>query len=539
MKKIFLLSLLLFFVFTIGNNLQAQQVEKNYVVVEIGTGTWCTYCPGAAMGADDLVENGHKVAIIENHNGDSYANIYSNTRNSYYGITGYPTAFFNGLDPVVGGSHTQSMYASYVPKYNAAIAVMSDFTVDMSYTNNGLDYDVTINVDEPGDYAGTNLKVHLFITESHIAENWQGQTELNFVNRAMYPDQNGTAYAGDAETINISFTANAAWDLSQCELVAFVQDVSSKEILQADKVTLAVPEGVNNVELTDISEIPDVCFGVIQPGIKIHNHGADDVTSLSINYNINSGATTGTFEWTGDPIEFNSFGSITFDEMNVILEPTNTIDFEITQVNGVANEDTTTNSGTGSFLESPESVDNMVFLELHTDNWGEECTWTITDYSGSVLESGGPYGNNQTITESFEMPGADCYSFNIMDSYGDGGGAIYLRDTNDDILYYTNGGYGNGESQAYKTPGAGASVEEEALYEVNIFPNPVSDIIHIENAQDLVLDMYDVLGRKILHLDSVSKSENINVTSLNSGTYFIQLVNGDFLRNEKIIISRK
>jgi hypothetical protein len=47
------------------------------------------------MGADDLVANGHDVAIIENHNGDSYTNAASNARNSYYGISGYPTAVFD------------------------------------------------------------------------------------------------------------------------------------------------------------------------------------------------------------------------------------------------------------------------------------------------------------------------------------------------------------------------------------------------------------------------------------------------------------
>ena len=90
-----------------------QQVDRDKVIVEIGTGTWCTYCPGAAMGADDLVANGHPVAIIENHNGDSYANQYSNARNSYYGISGYPTAFFDGGNSVVGGSHSSSMYSRY------------------------------------------------------------------------------------------------------------------------------------------------------------------------------------------------------------------------------------------------------------------------------------------------------------------------------------------------------------------------------------------------------------------------------------------
>ena len=94
MKKLmFIIGLVIMFTL-----LAAQQVPRDKVVVEIGTGGWCQYCPGAAMGADDLVANGHEVAIIENHNGDPYATTFSNARNSYYNITGYPTAFFDGID---------------------------------------------------------------------------------------------------------------------------------------------------------------------------------------------------------------------------------------------------------------------------------------------------------------------------------------------------------------------------------------------------------------------------------------------------------
>ncbi len=41
---------------------------REMVVLEIGTGTWCTYCPGSQMGADDLVINGCSVAVVEYHN---------------------------------------------------------------------------------------------------------------------------------------------------------------------------------------------------------------------------------------------------------------------------------------------------------------------------------------------------------------------------------------------------------------------------------------------------------------------------------------
>ena len=67
------------------------------------------------MGADDLVSNGHEVAIVEYHGGgvDNFINEYSSARIGYYGITGYPTAYFDGGNAVVGGSHTDK----YIPNY--------------------------------------------------------------------------------------------------------------------------------------------------------------------------------------------------------------------------------------------------------------------------------------------------------------------------------------------------------------------------------------------------------------------------------------
>ena len=123
MKKVLLTIMII--AFTAG--LFAQQVDRERVIVEIATGTWCGYCPGAAMGADDLVANGHDVAIIEYHNGDAYANTASNARNSYYAVSGYPTAHFDGVLDVVGGSATSSMYGSYLPLYNQRIVIPCNY----------------------------------------------------------------------------------------------------------------------------------------------------------------------------------------------------------------------------------------------------------------------------------------------------------------------------------------------------------------------------------------------------------------------------
>ena len=169
MKK----TLLFLLAITLSSFVVGQQVSRQMVIMEVGTGTWCQYCPGAALGADDLVENGQQVAVVENHNGDSYANQYSNSRNSYYAITGYPTAIFDGLLKHSGGHHTNSLYSTYLPKYNQRMAVLSDYTLSMVITNtsgNSYQADVTIKKENSATTA-TSFKLHFAITQSHISQN--------------------------------------------------------------------------------------------------------------------------------------------------------------------------------------------------------------------------------------------------------------------------------------------------------------------------------------------------------------------------------
>lgn len=237
-----------------GLIVSAQQVPRQMVVLEIGTGTWCQYCPGAALGADDLIANGHNVAVVENHNGDSYANTGSDARNSYYNITGFPTAKFDGTLTYEGGNHTQSLYSTYLPMVNQRNAVLSSFLIDIRGTHTGDTYTITAIVNKVAAYTGTGpLKLQLVLTESELAVSWQGQSELNFVNRVMVPDYEGTSVSfadGNMQIISLTFTKDAAWVANHCELVAFLQDNSTKEILQGNKVALTALQAPMAVNFT-------------------------------------------------------------------------------------------------------------------------------------------------------------------------------------------------------------------------------------------------------------------------------------------------
>ena len=66
---------------------------------------------------------------------------------------------------------------------------------------------------------------------------------------------------------------------------------------------------------------------------------------------------------------------------------------------------------------------SQVVVEILTDNYPGEITWTLSDANGELL-SGGPYGSpGTTYADSVCIAGADefpCLQFVINDSYGDG-----------------------------------------------------------------------------------------------------------------------
>jgi hypothetical protein len=212
-------------------------LERTKVLFEIATGTWCQYCPGAAKGADDMVENGHDVAIIEYHGGDNYENTASLDRISYYNITGYPTTRVDGVLEMVGGNATTSLYPSYLNMYNDRIDVPSIHFLERNIEHvSGNTYRATVTIEQASNYFPSDLILHTALTESHIPDLWlSGMTEVNFVCREMFPSSAGTPLDFSASnTLTFTFDfSTTGYVFENLEFVAFVQHNPSKEIVQS------------------------------------------------------------------------------------------------------------------------------------------------------------------------------------------------------------------------------------------------------------------------------------------------------------------
>ena len=205
----------------------AQGVTRQMVSIEDATGTWCTYCPGAAMGCDDLLSGGKFVGVIANHNGDPYANTFSNQRNTMYAVSAFPSVGFDGNKGYVGGNHSSSLYNTYLPIYNSLITLESPVSMNMVVTHTGLDYTAVITLEKVGTITSTSNILFFFVTQSHMSVNWQGQNHLEHVNRLMVGGTAGTAVdftGGNIQTVTLNFTMDASWPIADCEFVTFLQN---------------------------------------------------------------------------------------------------------------------------------------------------------------------------------------------------------------------------------------------------------------------------------------------------------------------------
>jgi len=488
----------------------AQTSPREMVVVEVGTGTWCTYCPGAAMGVDDLLANGQKVAVVENHNGDAYANVYSNARNSKYGISGFPTATFDGNQAVVGGNHTTSMYNSYLPKYNAAIVVPSPVEMDMTETHNGLDYTVTCTITKTDPVAATNIVLNFAVTQSDIMVNWQGQTHLEHVNRLMVPDQNGTPIdfsSGPVQTVVLTFSMLPAWPLESCEFVAWLQNYDA---------------GQGNCPGGTVKKW--TTFQGIKRGV-IDLNPDFTVASTSVNTGVPvtfTNATTGgyigvpeTYEWI-----FEGGTPATSTEKDPVVTYNNCGTYDVTlivdrgsQIDTIVKTDYMTVGPVVNVTAEPD----------FTACWYQTITLDATT-EGAVSYLWSPGGaTTPTIDVTYAQYGIGTHDFTVTVNNG-------ACEVTKNVSTTLDACTGIGEKSKEVT--------------VSAYPNPSNGAFTLElNAPQTItadLSLTNSLGVKVYTEKGVNIDgktlKNIDLTGIGSGIYLLTLQNGDTKITRKIMV---
>lgn len=90
---------------------------------------------------------------------------------------------------------------------------------------------------------------------------------------------------------------------------------------------------------------------------------------------------------------------------------------------------------------------------------------------------------------------------------------------------------------AQENKGGSMDRQETTIEGLNIYPNPVSsDRVYItsKSAQSKEVEIYDVLGKKILHTTITGKE--LNISNLTAGVYIIKIREGDATATRKLIV---
>jgi hypothetical protein len=489
-------------------------------------------------------------------------------RVAYYGVTGVPNAIMDGVEVANDCGYYDGAPACVdQTDIDNQYAVESPFFIELSHTvandYGSVDVEMYIASDDfhEGDYVANIAVVERAIL-FETAPGSNGETEFFNVMKKMLPTANGTDIAdswgpGDALTIMESWDFANVYDPSEIAVVAFIQDNTTKEIIQA---AYSAPYPVFTTDVTATganatgSSSPFLCDGTASPSVTIKNIGEVDLTSATITYSVNGGADE-TYEWTGS-LAYGESETVTLPEVSFTLEDENTVAVTISNPNGGADGYLDNNEVEALAFGAPEAPTEVIHLKIRTDNYPEETTWEILDGSGIVVASGGPYNgqkNTIVVDEDIAMTAADCYSFVMEDTYGDGiccaYGLGYWEITDADGSMLVEGGeFGSEESKSFKTQEPTVSIDENsALTGLNLYPNPANNtmFLNISTAQDMQVSLIvtDMLGRRVLepmvvNAAATAQTISIPVAQLAEGFYTLSIIGNGVAENRKFDIVR-
>jgi hypothetical protein len=207
---------------------------------------------------------GDKLAVLEYHTSGPFTNSESAGRISYYGISGVPTAVFNGTDQVAGGG--SGTFGAYYNEFNQQMAINTPGVLSLK-----VDYNPTLRTGtiiaklnsveqiEEGD-----LYLRYAITESHKYYEWYFLDSLQFIVRDMLPDYNGVSFdvgQGDTFVDSQSFYIDPGWVDYHCELVIFAQsDKGGLMVLISNLLPLYQTHVSGDANADGVTTISDVVF---------------------------------------------------------------------------------------------------------------------------------------------------------------------------------------------------------------------------------------------------------------------------------------
>ncbi|MCT4582224.1 MAG: T9SS type A sorting domain-containing protein [Flavobacteriales bacterium] len=264
----------------------------------------------------------------------------------------------------------------------------------------------------------------------------------------------------------------------------------------------------------------------LTPSIKLRNAGTTTLTSATIVWTFNGGASS-TINWAGSlaqgQTEDISLGSLSSGNNDYTIVAT------VSSPNGGIDENSNNDTVSSTYTLSANSFGTTkVYLDVLTDNYSNETTWEFRNANGTVIQTGGPYTNdNAHYLDTFNVSVNECYEFEIFDSEADGiccffGSGSYELKTDNNTIISQGGEFGANELTEF-TVSSTSAINEEKGKGIIIYPNPVDEQLNLVSDEVGVhtYTIYNAVGQIVVAGSFVSAVQ-IDVANYPSGVYFIK-----------------
>lgn len=278
-----------------------------------------------------------------------------------------------------------------------------------------------------------------------------------------------------------------------------------------------------------------------KPRIMIKNNGANPITSLKIEYGLDSaGYTPSQYNWTGTiaPLQMAEIELPIDNGVRSAAGANKRFTAQLLEVNNAADADPTNDTFRVTFDAAPRWV-SKIALQLKTNNMATENKWELFDDAGVLLLSRQGQAANTIYRDTITLaPG--CYKLKMSDAGcdglqwwanpGQGTGTFAVTNAANrfpiPVADYYGGDFGCGFEQQFVVGGA-LGVEGVSGNSLNLgcFPNPANDQLTLALEGALLhgqVEIADLTG-KTLFSGKVSGNTHILTTKAwPSGLYFVK-----------------
>ena len=298
---------------------------------------------------------------------------------------------------------------------------------------------------------------------------------------------------------------------------------------------------------------------------EVINRGSEAAAGVSVKAFDTSGAEIASGSYSGN---IASYSKVEVDLGSYVASGADEITYEVIfpgdEVEG-------NNSASKTISLAPITADNVLTLDLTTDNYGYETYWEFRDQNGNVFASGGnetvgpngggaqaaaagnpgAYGNNETINEMITLPeGVDCYEFLIVDDYGDGiccaygDGSFSVSDAQGVVV--SGGEFAASGSKPFSVDAVNSANEVEVASSMKVFPNPVTDQLTVEfgleETEKIDITVYNALGQAVRTLGTTTYTAgtqivNIDASAFEAGMYMVTLRGAEYASTRKFTVA--